>query len=99
MKKLLIILCLGTMMISADSVKKAPAMPAGLTSAMMGNPIKVRYTNYRGETAVRTIVPMSFYFGSTEYHKEEQWLVKLWDVERAAERIYALREITEWFVQ
>lgn len=99
MKRLLLLLFLGTTMIAVDPTKNKSAIPVGITSAMMGNPIKVRYTNYRGETAVRTIVPINFYFGSTEYHKEEQWLVKLWDVERAAERIYALKEITEWFVK
>lgn len=99
MKKLLMILFLGTTMFAADSIKNTPALPAGITLAMSSHPIKVRYTNYRGEIAMRTIVPISFYFGSTEYHKEEQWLVKLWDVERAAERIYALKEITEWFVK
>ncbi len=99
MKKLLTILFLGTTMFAVDSNKNTPVMPAGVTSAMSAHPIKVRYTNYRGETAVRTIVPISFYFGSTEYHKDEQWLVKLWDVERGAERIYALKEITEWFVK
>ncbi len=86
-------------MIAADSAKNTSGLPAELTGLALKNPIKVRYTNYRGETAVRTIVPISFYFGSTEYHKEEQWLVKLWDIERDAERIYALKEITEWFVK
>lgn len=97
MKSFLLLLLLGTAMLTADAAQNTP--PAGIAPAMMNHPIKVRYTNYRGEMAVRTIVPISFYFGSTEYHKEEQWLVKLWDVERDAERIYALKEITEWFVK
>ena len=63
-----------------------------------GQPIKVRYTNYRGETAVRTIIPLKIYWGSTEYHPTEQWLLEVLDVERQANRIYALKEIHEWFV-
>lgn len=99
MKKVIIVLFLGINVLAADLAKDNVVTPAGITSAMMNHPIKVRYTNYRGEAAIRTIVPLNFYFGSTEYHKEEQWLVKLWDVERGAERIYALQEITEWFVK
>lgn len=63
------------------------------------HPLKVRYTNYRGETAVRTIIPIRFYFGSTEYHSHEQWLIVVWDVEKDAERVYALKDISQWFVE
>ena len=103
MKKYIIVsLLLGSSMLVADSGKeiaKKAQLPAELTAKMQANPIKVRYTNYRGETAVRTIVPINFYFGKTEYHPEEQWLIRLWDVDRNAERIYALKEITEWHVK
>src|ERR1700733_867278 len=63
------------------------------------HPIKVKYTNYRGETAVRTIIPLKLYVGSTEYHPGEQWLLEVWDVERDALRVYALKDISEWFVK
>lgn len=63
------------------------------------NSIKVLYTNYRGQTAIRTIVPLRIYFGSTEYHSRQQWLLELWDIERAALRTYALKEISQWFVE
>lgn len=93
-------LCLGSTMLATmnhQEVGKAVQFPAELTEKMQSNPIKVRYTNYRGETAIRTIVPINFYFGKTVYHPEEQWLIRLWDVDRNAERIYALKEI-EWIV-
>jgi hypothetical protein len=57
--------------------------------------LKVRYTNYRGETAVREIVPQEIYWGKTEYHPEEQWLLRVWDVEKGAERVYAFKDIKE----
>lgn len=63
-----------------------------------GQPFKVKYTNYRGETAVRTIMPIRAYWGSNEYHQQEQWLLEVWDVERQAVRVYALKDIHEWFV-
>ena len=65
----------------------------------MNHPIKVLYINWRGETAVRSIVPLRIYFGSTEYHQDEQWLLEVWDIERDAARVYALKDIKSWFVQ
>jgi len=61
------------------------------------NPINVRYTNYRGQTAVRTIIPIRFLFGSTEYHQDEQWLIEVWDLQKNALRTYALKDISQWF--
>ena len=55
--------------------------------------LTVSYTNYRGETADRTIKPMSIYYGSTEWHKEPQWLVNVWDVEKQAARTFALKDM------
>lgn len=86
-------------MIAMDINKQTPFLLAGMTESGLKNPIKVEYTNYRGERGIRTIVPISFYFGTTEYHPQEQWLVKLWDVDRQAERIYALKEISRWNIE
>ena len=99
MKKILLSsLILGSLM-SLDAQNNESALPEVVTAQMNSNPIKVRYTNYRGETAVRTIIPIKFLFGSNEYHKDEQWLIELYDVERKAMRVYALKEITQWFVE
>lgn len=73
--------------------------PSEIGKKEMANPIKVEYTNYRGEKAIRTIVPGKCYFGSTEYHPHDQWLIEVWDVERKATRVYALKDITKWFVE
>ncbi len=58
--------------------------------------VRVRYTNWRGETADRSIVPIEIYWGKTEWHKEDQWLLKVWDLDRAAYRAYALKDIKAW---
>lgn len=50
----------------------------------------VAYRNYRGEVAVRSFYPRRLWFGSTEYHPEEQWLLDVWDLDKDAERTYAL---------
>jgi hypothetical protein len=98
-RKIILSLLLGATMHAMDQNKQTPFMLQGMTEKGLKNPIKVEYTNYRGEKGVRTIVPLSFFFGTTEYHPKEQWLIKLWDVDRQAERIYALQEITRWFVE
>jgi predicted DNA-binding transcriptional regulator YafY len=58
--------------------------------------VKIGYTNYKGETAERTIIPLELWFGSTEYHEEEQWLLKAFDLEKKAERNFAVKDIKSW---
>lgn len=54
--------------------------------------LKLTYTNWRGETAERTIVPLSVWYGSTEWHPEPQWLLKAYDMEKGAQRDFALAD-------
>jgi len=54
------------------------------------------YVNWRGEKSSRRVIPHSIYFGSTEWHKEDQWLLKGWDVDKEAEREYAMSDISNW---
>jgi predicted DNA-binding transcriptional regulator YafY len=63
---------------------------------MMEKAVSVTYTNWRGETAQRTIIPMEVYWGKTDWHPKEQWLLKVWDVDRGAYREYALQDIKKW---
>lgn len=58
--------------------------------------IRIIYTNWRGETAERSIEPIKIWFGSTEWHKEKQWLLKATDLEKIAERDFALKDIKKW---
>jgi predicted DNA-binding transcriptional regulator YafY len=58
--------------------------------------IKVRYKNGRGEVGTRDIIPLEVIYGSTEWHKEEQWFMKAWDLIKNDYRIYALRDVLEW---
>lgn len=58
--------------------------------------VQISYTNWRGETAIRTIKPLEIWFGSTQWHKEEQWLLKAIDLGKNAERDFALKEIKDW---
>lgn len=58
--------------------------------------VKIVYTNWKSETAERTIVPIEIWFGSTEWHQEEQWLLKALDIEKEAERDFAVKDIQQW---
>ena len=64
---------------------------------MEAKPVTIVYTNYRGETAVRKILPKTLFFGSTEYHPEPQWLLTAQDLEKNAERTFAVKDIRAWF--
>lgn len=53
-------------------------------------PVSIRYTNWKGETAVRTIIPRSIRYAATEWHPEPQYLVEAWCCDRQARRSFAL---------
>lgn len=48
------------------------------------------YTNHRGETAARRVLPLRLEWGATEWHPETQWLLWAYDLDRGAERAFAL---------
>jgi hypothetical protein len=54
--------------------------------------IRFRYRNHRGETAIRTIMPVCIWWGSTQWHPEEQWLLDGEDLDRRESRSFALRD-------
>lgn len=64
---------------------------------MENTEIKIVYTNYKGETALRRIVPKTIFFGSNEWHKEPQWLLEAFDAEKEAIRTFALKDIRCWY--
>lgn len=58
--------------------------------------VEIVYTNWKGITAIRHIIPKDIFFGSTEWHQEEQWLLNAFDVEKQADRSFALKDIQSW---
>lgn len=52
----------------------------------------MRYKNWRNETDIRRVKPISLWFGSTEFHKEEQWFLKAIDLDRSVERDFAIKD-------
>ena len=58
--------------------------------------VRILYTNYRGETTHRRVIPDRIYFGSNEWHPEEQWLLDAYDLDKGARRAFAMKHIHEW---
>lgn len=58
--------------------------------------VEIDYVNWKGERALRRIVPVELWFGCTEYHPENQWLLKAWDERKEALRDFALSGVREW---
>ncbi len=58
----------------------------------IGEPARIIYTNYRGETAERTITPKRVWFGISDWHQEPQWFVTAFDHDKNADRDFALRD-------
>ncbi len=58
--------------------------------------VEILYTNWKGETRKRTILPISIEFKSTQWHKEQQWILNAFDVEKGEDRCFAMADIKEW---
>jgi predicted DNA-binding transcriptional regulator YafY len=73
-----------------DSIDEKTVVNAGLD---LRKAVGIVYTNYRGETARRRIIPQRLWFGATKWHPDEQWLLDAIDVEKKSQRSFALRDI------
>ena len=60
--------------------------------------VTILYTNYKGETRYREIIPKSIEYKSTDWHKEEQWILNAFDIEKNDDRGFAIKDIKEWKV-
>ena len=55
--------------------------------------IRFKYVNWQGETGIRTVKPIRLWFGTTEFHKGKHWFLKALDIDKNAERDYAIEDI------
>ena len=60
--------------------------------------VELKYKNWEGEVAIRHVVPIELWYGSTEWHKDPQWLLKVHDLDKDSERDYAMKDILQWGV-
>jgi len=72
-----------------------PAEEKG-TSSAQAELVEIGYRNYRGEVSIRCIVPQEIYFGSNEWHPEKQWLLRALDLEKDAQRSFAMKDVLSW---
>lgn len=62
------------------------------------DPVKIDYTNWRGERAERLIRPIegSFRFDCNEWHPDPQWLFDAIDMDRGLRRCFAMGGVHGW---
>ena len=64
----------------------------------VGRELRIRYRNWRGEESVRRIVPDHIWYGADEWHPDHQWIMDAYDVDKGANRSFAVRDILEFGV-
>ena len=62
----------------------------------MSEVVEVKYTNWKDQTSLRKIEPIKIFFGRSEHHTDDQWLLKCFDVDKNVERTFAMRDIHSW---
>jgi predicted DNA-binding transcriptional regulator YafY len=59
--------------------------------------IMFKYKNWKGETSWRHVYPIEMRYGNTEWHKEDQWLLKGWDFIKSDYREFAMKDIIKFY--
>ena len=59
--------------------------------------LSFEYINWKGEKGVRNVKPIKIWYGKTKFHKSKQWLLKAVDVDKNAERDFALKDVIKFF--
>ena len=61
--------------------------------------VSIVYTNHRGETSERKIVPLGLRFTRNAWHPEHTWLLDAVDLSKIPEpahRPFAMKNVREW---
>ncbi len=58
--------------------------------------VYISYINHRKDLKVRHIIPKELYYGATTWHPEPQWLLKAYDLDKKADRTFAMLGILVW---
>lgn len=84
---------------SDPSVKKIGKGHVAVTiiteETAMEREISIRYRNYKGVIGWRRIIPTRIYYGSTDFHPEDQWLLESHDLDKNLPRTFAFKDILE----
>lgn len=60
------------------------------------NLLEIKYKNWKGEISNRIIIPHKIWFGGSDYHKEIQWFMKAYDIDKCDNRDFAIKDIIEF---
>lgn len=66
-----------------------------MLSVKVGDMIDFTYTNWKGETSPRKAIVEEFIYGSNEWHKEPQFLIKGFDLDKESMRTFAAKDILD----
>lgn len=61
--------------------------------------VTILYTNYKGKTSIRKVIPKEITFTHNEWHKEDQWLMLAFDIDKQADRTFAMKDIKCWYLE
>lgn len=61
-------------------------------SIKFGELTQRKYKNHRGEVTLRTFIPLRIEYGVTEHHKETQWFLHTFDMDKKDYRTFALND-------
>ena len=59
--------------------------------------VYILYTNYKGETQTRHVVPKAMLFTSTSWHPEDQWCLLAYDLDKEQDRFFTLKDVHKWW--
>jgi len=59
-------------------------------------PLVFKYKNWEGKTSVRHVIPEKTYFGKTQWHPKNQWLLEAFDLDKKEKRVFAVKEIIKF---
>ena len=82
----------GTIASALADMEEEAAHVSAFDRPVDGDLLVIWYRNYRGELSERRIVPKSIRFGATEWHPEPQWLLLAHDLDKQADREFALKD-------
>lgn len=67
--------------------------PDQSSAATEGAAIEFEYTNWEGRKGIRQAIPLNIRFGKSEWHDVPQWLMLAYDIDKQAEREYAMADM------
>ena len=58
--------------------------------------LQFEYKNWQGKISIRKVIPYKIWFGNTNFHKDEQYLLHVYDIDKCAERNFALKDVIKF---